>query len=104
MATKAQIAKMVQLRGLGYSLEEIAVEIGLSKSAVAYQLQKLKEASQKSKADEVFNAAILGGLVGAASGLAIAALIDIINKILFYTFKFYTIENSRRCCFVFYPI
>lgn len=80
MATKAQIAKMVQLRGLGYSLEEIAVEIGLSKSAVAYQLQKLKEASQKSKADEVFNAAILGGLVGAASGLAIAALIDIINK------------------------
>ena len=80
MATKAQIAKMVQLRGLGYSLEEIAVEIGLSKSAVAYQLQKLKEASQRSKADEVFNAAILGGLVGAASGLAIAALIDIINK------------------------
>ncbi len=80
MATKAQIAKMVQLRGLGYSLEEIATEIGLSKSAVAYQLQKLKEASQKSKVDEVFNAAILGGLVGAASGLAIAALIDIINK------------------------
>ena len=80
MATKAQIAKMVQLRGLGYSLEEISAEIGLSKSAVAYQLQKLKEASKNSKADEVFNAAILGGLVGAASGLAIAALIDIINK------------------------
>ncbi len=80
MATKAQIAKMVQLRGLGYSLEEIAAEIGLSKSAVAYQLQKLKEASKNSKADEVFNAAILGGLVGAASGLAIAASIDIINK------------------------
>ena len=80
MATKAQIAKIVQLRGLGYSLEEIAVEIGLSKSAVAYQSQKLKQELQRSKADEVFNAAILGGLVGAASGLAIAALIDIINK------------------------
>tara|TARA_B100000214_G_C23928652_1_gene609610 strand:+ start:300 stop:548 length:249 start_codon:yes stop_codon:yes gene_type:complete len=80
MATKPQIAKIVQLRGLGFSLEEIAVEVGLSKSAVAYQLQKLKDASKKSKADEVFNAAILGGLVGAASGLAIAALIDIINK------------------------
>ena len=80
MATKSQIAKIVQLRGLGFSLEEIAVEVGLSKSAVAYQLQKLKDASKKSKADEVFNAAILGGLVGAASGLAIAALIDIINK------------------------
>jgi predicted transcriptional regulator len=80
MATKAQIAKIVQLRGLGYSLEEIAVEIGLSKSAVAYQLQKLKQESLRTKADEVFNAAILGGLVGAASGLAIAALIDIINK------------------------
>jgi len=80
MATKAQIAKIVQLRGLGFSLEEIAAEVGLSKSAVAYQLQKLKDASKKSKADEVFNAVILGGLVGAASGLAIAALIDIINK------------------------
>ena len=80
MATKAQIAKIVQLRGLGYSLEEIAPEVGLSKSAVAYQLQKLKDESKNSKAEDVFNAAILGGLVGAASGLAIAALFDIINK------------------------
>jgi len=80
MATKAQIAQIVQLRGLGYSLEEIATEVGLSKSTVAYQLQKLKEESKNSKVEEVFNAAILGGLVGAASGLAIAALIDLINK------------------------
>ena len=79
MATKAQIAKIVQLRGLGYSLEEIATQVGLSKSAVAYQLQKLKEESKNTKAEEVFNAAILGGLVGAASGLAIAALIDLIK-------------------------
>tara|TARA_B100000029_G_C17540032_1_gene946320 strand:+ start:145 stop:390 length:246 start_codon:yes stop_codon:yes gene_type:complete len=79
MATKAQIAKIVQLRGLGYSLEEIATQVGLSKSAVAYQLQKLKEESKNTKVEEVFNAAILGGLVGAASGLAIAALIDLIK-------------------------
>ena len=79
MATKVQVAKIVQLRGLGYSLEEIATEVDLSKSTVAYQLQKLKKESKDSQVEDVFNAVILGGLVGAASGLAIAALIDIIN-------------------------
>jgi hypothetical protein len=81
MATKEQVAKIVQLRGLGYSLEEIGAQVGLSKSAVAYQLQLLKKKSQKSPSEDVFASAVLGGLVvGAASGLAIAALIDIINK------------------------
>lgn len=70
MATEVQIAKIVQLRNLGYSLEEITTEVDLSKSTVPYQLQKLKKKSNDSKVEEVFNAAILGGLVGAASGLA----------------------------------
>ena len=71
---------IVRFRGLGYSLEEIASEVGLSKSAVAYQLKLLKKESQHSQVEEVFTAAILGGLVGAAGGLAIAALLDLINK------------------------
>ena len=79
MATKTQIAKIVQLRGLGFSLEEIAVEVGLSKSAVAYQLQKLKDASKKSKADEVFNAALIAGLAGAAAGIGVFALLELLK-------------------------
>ena len=69
MATKEQIAKIVQLRGTGHSLEEIAAIVGLSKSSVAYQLQKLKKKSAKSKSSEVFTAALIGA-AGAAGGIA----------------------------------
>ena len=80
MATKEQVAKIVQLRGLGYSLEEIGAQVGLSKSAVAYQLQLLKKKSQESQSEDVFASVILGGLAGVAGGLAIAALLELINK------------------------
>ena len=80
MATKEQVAKIVQLRGLGYSLEEIGAKVGLSKSAVAYQLQLLKKKSQESQSEDVFASVILGGLAGVGGGLAIAALLELINK------------------------
>ena len=79
MATKEQIAKIVQLRGTGHSLEEIAVIVGLSKSSVAYQLQKLKKKSAKSKSSEVFTAALIGA-AGAAGGIALALLLEQMNK------------------------
>ena len=43
MATKEQVAQIVQLRGVGHSLEEIAKRVGMSKSSVAYQLKLLKK-------------------------------------------------------------
>lgn len=79
MATKEQIAQIVQLRGTGHSLEEISTIVGLSKSAVAYQLQKLKKESANSKTSDVFTAALIGA-VGAAGGIALALLLDQLKK------------------------
>ena len=80
MATKEQIAKIVQLRGTGYSLEEIAVIVGLSKSTIAYQLQKLKKKAAQTKVSDVFTAALIGGAAGAAGGVALALLLEQLVK------------------------
>ena len=79
MATKEQIAKIVQLRGTGHSLEEIAAIVGLSKSAVAYQLQRLKKKSAKSSSSDVFTSALIGA-AGVAGGVAIAMLLEQLTK------------------------
>ena len=80
MATKEQIAQIVQLRGTGHSLEEIAEIVGMSKSSVAYQLKILKKKSSKSNSSDVFSSALLGGTNGAAGGLALAILLQELKK------------------------
>ncbi len=80
MATKEQIAQIVQLRGTGHSLEEIAEIVGMSKSSVAYQLKILKKKSSKSSSSDVFSSVILAGTIGAAGGLALAILIQELKK------------------------
>ena len=80
MATKEQIAQIVQLRGTGHSLEEIAEVVGMSKSSVAYQLKILKTKSTKSNSSDVFSSALLGGAIGAAGGLALAILLQELKK------------------------
>lgn len=80
MATKEQIAQIVQLRGTGHSLEEIAEIVGMSKSSVAYQLKILKKKSSKSNSSDVFSSALLGGEIGAAGGIALAILLQELKK------------------------
>tara|TARA_B100001564_G_C20302721_1_gene517685 strand:- start:253 stop:501 length:249 start_codon:yes stop_codon:yes gene_type:complete len=80
VATKEQIAQIVQLRGTGHSLEEIAEIVGMSKSSVAYQLKILKKKSSKSNSSDVFSSALLGGTIGAVGGLALAILIQELKK------------------------
>ena len=63
-----QIASILKLRGVGWSQKEIADTIGASQQVVAYHLKKMKEESKQKGADDVFNAALLGGLsMGAAA-------------------------------------
>jgi len=69
-----QLADLLKLRAIGWSQKDIAEAIGISQQVVAYQLKKLKEASLKKGVDDVFSAALLGGLAGAASGFALAAM------------------------------
>ena len=70
----------MKLRALGWSQKEIADQIGLSRQAVAYQLQKLKNASLKTNVVDVFTAALLGGLVAAAGGIGLAMILDALKK------------------------
>ena len=80
MATKGQIAQIVQLRGTGHSLEEIAEIVEMSKSSVAYQLKILKKKSSKSNPSDVFSSALMGGVIGSAGGLALAILLQELKK------------------------
>ncbi|MEE2759081.1 MAG: sigma factor-like helix-turn-helix DNA-binding protein [Candidatus Thermoplasmatota archaeon] len=80
MATPEQVSKIVKLRALGWSQAEIAAEVGLSRQAVAYQLKRLKSESKKQDVDDLFAGVILGGMVGAASGLLIGMLLEQLKK------------------------
>ena len=74
MATAEQVAVLVKLRGLGWSQQEIADEIGLSRQTVAYQLNRLKQLSQKMGADTTLKTALLGGALAAGSVGAVLLL------------------------------
>jgi len=76
MATPEQITKIVKFRALGWTQQEIGDEVGLSRQAVAYQLKRLKRESQKNNADDVFSAALLGGLVGVTGAVTLALLME----------------------------
>ena len=74
-----ELAKMLKLRALGWSQAEIAKELDKSQQVIAYQLKKLKKESKKKGADEVFNAALIGGLAGAAAGIGVFALLELLK-------------------------
>ena len=75
-----QIASILKLRGLGWTQKEIADTIGASQQVVAYHLKKLREESKEKGADDVFSAALLGGMALGAGIGALALLIDQLAK------------------------
>ena len=75
-----QLAELLKLRALGFSQAEIAETLNTSQQVIAYQLRKLKEKAKKNGTDEVFNAALIGGLAGAAAGIGIVALIELLKN------------------------
>ena len=78
--SQAQIASLLKLRAIVWSQKEIAETLGTSQQVVAYHLKKLKEQSKKTNADDVFSAALLGGMaVGAGIG-ALALLLEQLTK------------------------
>ena len=77
--TPNQIAELIKLRALGWSQKEIAERLNTSQQVIGYQLKKLKEQSKKKGTDEVFNAALLGGLAGAAAAIGVAALLELLS-------------------------
>ena len=76
-----QLAKLLKLRAVGWSQQEIAESIGTSQQVVAYHLKKLKEESLRKDPEEVFSAAIMGGLaIGAGLGAAAMVLAQLLKK------------------------
>ncbi|HIE63584.1 MAG TPA: hypothetical protein EYP99_03655 [Candidatus Poseidoniales archaeon] len=75
-----QIAELLKLRALGFSQAEIAKALETSQQVIAYQLKKLKEQAKLKGTDEVFNTALLGGLAGAAAGIGIVALLELLKN------------------------
>ena len=78
--TPEQVANMLKLRALGWSQAEIAEQLNVSQQTVAYNLKKLKEQSKRLGPDEVFNKAILAGLAGAAAGVGLVALLELLKN------------------------
>lgn len=75
-----QVAELVKLRALGWSQVEIAEKLNISQQTVAYHLKKLKEKSHKHGADEVFTNTILAGIAGAAAGVGLVALLELLKN------------------------
>ena len=71
-----QIASILKLRGIGWSQKEIADTIGASQRVVAYHLKKMRDASRQKGVDDVFSAALLGGLAMGAAAAGLAMLIE----------------------------
>ena len=74
------IAELLKLRALGFSQAEIAEKLKTSQQVIGYQLKKLKEQANRKGTDEVFNAALIGGLAGAAAGIGIVALLELLKN------------------------
>ena len=77
--TPSQIAELLKMRALGFNQAEIAEALNTSQQVIAYQLKKLKDQAKKKGTDEVFNAALLGGLAGAAAGIGVIALMELLK-------------------------
>jgi DNA-binding Lrp family transcriptional regulator len=75
-----QLAKLLQLRALGWSQQEIAEAIGVSRQVIGYQLKRLKKESEIKGTEEVFRSALIGGLAGATAGIGMFALLSELFK------------------------
>ena len=75
-----ELSDLLKLRALGYSQAEIADELNTSQQVIAYRLKRLKEEAKEKGNDEVFNAALLGGLLGATAGMGFYAILELLKK------------------------
>ena len=78
--TPNQICELIKLRALGWSQSEIAKKLNTSQQVIGYQLKKLKAQSKKIGTDEAFNTALFGGIAGAAAGIGIVTLLELLKN------------------------
>ena len=65
--TGRDIAEIVKMRGLGYNQAEIAQRLGVSQSAIQYQLARINERARKEGNDDTFFALLIASIIFSAS-------------------------------------
>ena len=76
--TGRDIAEIVKMRGLGYNQAEIAQRLGVSQSAIQYQLARINERARKEGNEENTFLALLivGAGLGISAGLLLAKILE----------------------------
>lgn len=70
-------AKIVKMRGLGYSQAEIAEPLGVSQSAIQYQLARINKQARKYGDDDVFISLLASENLEIAGRLILAKLLKL---------------------------
>ncbi|MFZ3384716.1 MAG: sigma factor-like helix-turn-helix DNA-binding protein [Candidatus Methanoperedens sp.] len=76
MLTHEEIRQIIQMRGLGYSQQEIADELGISRKTVENHLSRLREQAEEAEEGGLDNL-FWGILLGAG---ALALLANLLNN------------------------
>ena len=62
MLSEAEIAKIVMMRGLGYSQKEIAGQLSITQGAVSYNLKQLRTAAERDGLESTFLRVMASGI------------------------------------------
>lgn len=71
-----EIRQIIQMRGLGYSQQEIADHLGISRKTVENHLSRLREQAEEAEEDDGLDKLFWGILVGAGALALLAALLN----------------------------
>lgn len=74
--THEEIRQIIQMRGLGYSQQDIANELGISRKTVENHLSRLREQAEKAGEDNGLDNLFWGILLGAGAIALLSALLN----------------------------
>ena len=70
-----EIRKIIQMRGLGYTQQEIAEHLGVSRKTVENHLRKLREQAEEAEEDNSLDDIFWGIVIGAGALALLSALL-----------------------------
>lgn len=70
---KYEIRQIIQMRGLGYTQQEIADQLGVSRKTVENHLRKLREQAKEAEGDNLDD--LFWGIVVGAGALALLSIL-----------------------------
>lgn len=70
-----EIRKIIQMRGLGYTQQEIAEHLGVSRKTVENHLRKLREQAEEAEEDNSLDDLFWGIVIGAGALALLSALL-----------------------------